>query len=69
VEIDVHAYRGDVAVWSAHRLTLRGVNGMAHLEAAGKSAQQKAIWVIRGNDTTVEHIEFSGCKVAGHMKG
>jgi len=36
---------------------------VAHLTADGKSAQQKAIWVIRGNDTTVEHIEFSGCHV------
>lgn len=63
IEIDAGEYVGDVAVWSANRLTIRGVNGMAHLEAAGKSAQQKAIWVIRGNDTIVEHIEFTGCKV------
>jgi len=63
IEIDAGEYRGDVAVWTANRLTIRGVNGMAHLEAAGKSAQQKAIWVIRGNDTIMEYIEFSGCKV------
>jgi hypothetical protein len=63
VEIEAGDYTGDVAVWRAHRLTLRGVNGSARLNAAGKSAEQKAIWVIKGDDTTVEHIEFSGCRV------
>lgn len=64
VEIEAGEYPGDVAVWSASRLTLRGVNGRAHLSAAGKSAEQKAIWVIRGDDTTVENMEFSDCRVA-----
>ena len=63
IEIEAGEYPGDVAVWSANRLTLRGVNGRAHMAANGKSAQQKAIWVIRGSDTTVENIEFSGCRV------
>lgn len=66
VEIDAGDYTGDVAVWRANRLTLRGVNGSARLNAAGKSAEQKAIWVIKGNDTTVEHVEFSGCRVPDH---
>jgi hypothetical protein len=66
IEIEAGIYPGDVAVWSANRLTIRGVNGRAHLAANGKSAQQKAIWVIRGNDTTVEQIEFSGCRVPDH---
>lgn len=63
IEIEAGEYPGDVAVWSANRLTLRGVNGRPHLAANGKSAQQKAIWVIRSSDTTVENIEFSGCRV------
>jgi hypothetical protein len=63
IEIDAGEYPDDVAVWSANRLTIRGVNGWAHLAANGHSAQQKAIWVIRGNDTTVEKVEFSGCRV------
>ena len=66
IEIDAGDYRGDVAVWSANRLTIRGVNGMARLDAGGKSAQQKAVWVIRGNNTTVENIAFSGCRVPDH---
>ena len=63
VEIEAGEYPGDVAIWSANRLTIRGVNGLAHMAANGRSAQQKAIWIIRGNDTTVEQIEFSGCHV------
>ncbi len=63
IEIEAGEYPGDVAVWSANHLTIRSLHGMARLQANGKSAQQKAIWVIRGNDTTVEGIEFSGCRV------
>lgn len=63
VEIDAGLYTGDVAYWSANRLTIRGVGGRAHLEAGGKSAGQKAIWVIIGKETTIENIEFSGCRV------
>ncbi len=66
IEIDAGDYRGDVAVWSAHRLTIRGINGIARLDADGKSAQQKAIWIIQGNETTVERIGFSGCRVPDH---
>lgn len=62
IEIRAGVYPGDVAVWTANRLTLRGVGGMAELQAEGKSAQQKAIWVIRGDATNVEHIDFSGCR-------
>lgn len=63
IEIAAGDYSGDVAVWHANRLTLRGVHGSARLHAAGKSAEQKAIWVIKGDDTTVEQIEFTGCRV------
>lgn len=64
VEIDAAVYDGDVAVWDQNDLTLRGVGGRPHLRAAGKSAQGKAIWVIRGDKVTVENIEFSGTRVA-----
>jgi hypothetical protein len=63
VEIDAGTYDGDVATWTAHGLTLRGVGGLAHLRAEGESAGGKAIWVIAGDDTTVEWIEFSGAAV------
>ena len=57
------SYAGDVCSWTKNGLTLRGVNGRAHLDAAGTSAQGKAIWVITGDDTVVENIEFYGCHV------
>ncbi len=64
VEIEAGLYRNDVAVWTQNNLTLRGVGGRAHLKAEGRSAEDKAIWVIKGDKVHVEHIEFSGAKVA-----
>ncbi len=63
VQIDAGLYVGDVAVWRASNLTLEGVGGFAHLDAGGRSAQGKAIWVIQGDNTTVLSIEFSGAVV------
>ena len=63
VLIDAATYVGDVAVWTQDDLTLRGVGGMAHLQAAGRSAQGKAIWVIAGDRTRVDRIDFSGAVV------
>jgi len=65
VEIEGGVYIGDVATWPQNRLTLRGVNGRAHLMAAGRAAERKAIWVIKGKAVTVDNIEFSGTAVAG----
>ena len=59
-------YDGDVCVITKNRLTLRGVNGRPRLNAAGKSAEGKGIWVIRGNATLVENIEFTGARVVDH---
>lgn len=64
IDIDATDYFGDVTVWRQNNLTLRGVGGRPHLHAAGRSAEGKAIWVIKGNNTTVENLEFSGTKVA-----
>jgi hypothetical protein len=63
VQIDAGLYQGDVAVWRANNLTLEGVGGLAHLDANGRSAQGKAIWVIQGANTTVASVEFSGATV------
>ena len=57
-------YDGDVCAWHTNGLTLRGINGRPHIDAAGHDAQGKAIWVIGGDNTTVDNIEFSGCRVA-----
>ncbi|MEI7802656.1 MAG: right-handed parallel beta-helix repeat-containing protein, partial [Bacteroidota bacterium] len=61
VAIDAGVYNSDVAKWTANNLLLKGVGGMAHLKANGTSYGGKAIWVIAGNNTTVDSIEFSLC--------
>jgi len=66
IEIDGGLYRRDVCVIRPDNLTLRGVNGRPHLDAADASAQGKAIWVIHGNNALVEDIEFSGASVPDH---
>lgn len=63
VEIDAGIYSADVAAWYQDNLTLRGVGGYAHLRADGADSQGKAIWVIAGNNTIVENIEFSAITV------
>ena len=52
-----------MCAWSTNGLTIVGVHGRAHIDAAGQSSEGKAIWVIAGNNTTIENIEFSGARV------
>jgi hypothetical protein len=63
VEIEAGIYAGDAAVWRQHGITIRGVGGRAHIRADGADAEGKALWVIKGNDATIESVEFSGAKV------
>jgi VanZ family protein len=68
VEIEAGVYAGDATVWRQNGLTIRGVGGFAHLRADGAHAEGKAIWVLKGENTTVENIEFSGARVE-HRNG
>jgi hypothetical protein len=61
VEIDAETYTGNVCYWPKNNLTLRGVGGLAHLNANNTSYGRKGIWVIGGSNATVENIEFSHC--------
>lgn len=63
IEIDAGVYPKDAAVWKQNDLTLRAMGGVAHLQADGAHAEDKGIWVIKGNNVTVENIEFSGARV------
>jgi hypothetical protein len=63
IEIDAGAYSGDVAVWTQNNLIIRGVGGRAHIKANGRAAEEKAIWVIKGDNVTVENVELSGAAV------
>ncbi|HVJ14121.1 MAG TPA: right-handed parallel beta-helix repeat-containing protein, partial [Polyangiaceae bacterium] len=63
IEIAAGDYEGDVCAVTPSGLTIRGVGGLAHVDAAGNDAQGKAIWVVQGDDTTIENVEFSGASV------
>ena len=63
IEIEAGVYPGEAAVWRQSNLTIRAIGGRAHLRADGAHAEGKAIWVLKGANTTIEHVEFSGAKV------
>lgn len=63
IEIAAGDYPQDVAVWTQDNLTIRGVGGSVRLLANGASAEQKAIWVVRGGKVLIENIDFSGTRV------
>jgi hypothetical protein len=64
VEILPGEYRGDVAVWMQKSLSIRGVGQRPVLIANGKSAEGKAIWVIRNGAFLIENVELRGTRVA-----
>lgn len=57
-------YRGVVAVIPQRKLTIRGVGKRPVFDADGKSAEGKAIFVVRDGDVTIENLEFRGARVA-----
>jgi len=63
IEIEMAEYKGDAAVWTQNNLVIRGIGGRPHIIANGNAAEGKAIWVIKGDNTVVENIEFSGASV------
>jgi hypothetical protein len=65
IEINgTQTYSGDVCGIYANNLTIRGVNGRPKIDAAGRNAMGKGIWVVIGNNVTVENVEMFGAKVA-----
>ena len=64
IEIASGDYRGDVAVWNANRIRIVGAEPRPHIHAEGRDAQGKAIWVVRGDNVTIENVEMSGARVA-----
>jgi Right handed beta helix region len=51
----------DCAIWRARGLVLEAPDGAAHVR--DRACADKAIWVIAGDDVTVENITFSGARV------
>ena len=64
VDIRPGDYRGQTAVWHQNNLTIRGSGKRPVMLADGKSAEGKAIWIVRGNNVRIENIEFRGARVA-----
>jgi len=64
IEVLPGEYRGDVAVITQRRLTIRGVGRRPVFSADGRDAEGKAIWVVRDGDIRIENIEFRGARVA-----
>ena len=67
IEIDARGdYLNDFVIWRKHNLIIKGINGRPHIRANTHVKNGKAIWVIKGNNTTIFNIELSGAKVYSH---
>jgi hypothetical protein len=56
-------YSGDVCAIARNNLTIRGVQGRPTIDAAGHHHGGKGIWVVTGNNITVENVEMLNAKV------
>ena len=63
IEIRPGDYRGQPAVWTQRDLVIRGAGVRPVMIADGKTAEGKAIWVVRGGNVQIENIEFRGARV------
>jgi len=63
VEIQAGVYRNDRARIGADDLTIRGTGGRAVLHSDGMIPNGKAIWVVAGDNTRIENVEFRGARV------
>lgn len=63
IQIYPGTYVGDVCGIYASNLTIRGVNGRPKIDAGGRNAMGKGIWVVVGNNVTIENVEMYGAKV------
>ena len=65
IQIDGGSYYGNdvLAVWSFNNLLIQGKNGTPKLYADGKYIWGKGIWVLSGNNITVENIAFFDASV------
>jgi hypothetical protein len=63
IELLPGTYTGQVGVIERQRLRIVGMEPRPVFEAAGRSAQGKAAWVVRGGDITIENVGFRGNRV------
>lgn len=63
IEVDGGTYYGDVTYWVRHNVTLRGVNGRAVVDANGRNAGGKGIFVVSGYNFRIENFELRNARV------
>ena len=63
IELPAGDYVGDVAALRRNRITIRGVGGLARLDAGGLSSEGKGILVMAGEDLRVEQVSFANAAV------
>jgi hypothetical protein len=63
IDIAAGVYEGQVGVILQKNLTLRGIGGRPVFKASGRSAEGKAILVVRDGRVRIENIEFRGARV------
>lgn len=66
--VSIHAgtYAGDACVITQNDLTVRGVDGTPVVDAAGAVAEDKALWVVRGNGALIENVELRNATAPGN---
>ncbi|MGH9616200.1 MAG: hypothetical protein ACRD28_05600 [Acidobacteriaceae bacterium] len=70
VLVDSAIYKGDVCAFWQNNLTVRGIGETRpHIEADGKIAEDRGIWVFHGRNFTVENMEFSGAHIEPRYNG
>lgn len=63
VDIIPGEYSGESVRWTADHLLIRGHGGMARIDGRGvRLVQDKAIWLVQGDDVRIEHVAFSGAR-------
>ena len=63
IEVLHGTYSGDVAVIHQRRLDIVGLGAQPVLDAAGRHAEGKAIWVVRDGDIRIHNIGFRSARV------
>jgi hypothetical protein len=60
IEIAPGAYTDDCAIWTADNLTIKGAEPKPVINSRGQSAEDKGIWVVKGDNTVIDNLEFTG---------
>lgn len=64
VQIDPGLYSNDVVVWTTNNLVIMGsgfLGNYAHIQSS-QAAEDKGIWVVKGNNIQISNIRFSNCQ-------